>query len=51
MYIKTDEKKNWAKKNFWTPSQKKQGPETKKTQKWPILDLKRAKYDRKNELF
>ena len=33
MYIKTDEKKIWAKKNFWTPSQRKQGPETEKTLK------------------
>ena len=47
MYIKTDEKKFGRKKIFGTPSQRKQGP---KTEKWPILGLKRAKYDRKNEL-
>ena len=30
--------------------QRKQGPEKKKHQKWPILGLKMAKYDRKNQL-
>ena len=44
-------KKNWGEKNFLDPpSQRKQGPEKKKRQKWPILGLKMAKYDRKKEL-
>ena len=50
MYIKTDEKKFGRKQFLDPPSQRKQGPEKKKRQKWPILGLKKAKYDRKNEL-
>ena len=36
MYIKTDEKKIWAKKNFWTPLSEKTGARNrKKRKKWP----------------
>ena len=30
MYIKTDEKKIWAKKNFWTPLSEKTGARNEK---------------------
>ena len=33
MYIKTDEKKIWAKKNFWTPLLEKTGARNEKNAK------------------
>ena len=50
MYIKTVEK-NWGEKKFFAPPlRENRVQKRKKRQKWPILGLKRAKYDRKNEL-
>ena len=50
-YIKIVEKKNWGEKNFLDPPPREnRAQKRKKRQKWPILGLKRAKYDRKNKL-
>ena len=49
-YIKTVEKKLGRKKNLDPPPRENRAQKRKKLQKWPILGLKRAKYDRKNEL-
>ena len=44
-------KKNWGEKKFLDPPPRENRAQKRKTrQKWPILGLKRAKYDRKNEL-
>ena len=51
MYIKLTKKK-FARKNFLDPLSEKTGARIEKNAKnGPILDLKRAKYDRKNESF
>ena len=49
-YIKTVEKKIWAKKIFWTPLSEKTGAREEKTQKMTNFRPKMAKYDRQNEL-
>ena len=51
MDTKTEEINLGRKKIFGPPSQRKQGPEKKKTPKMANFRPKRAKYDRKNELF
>ena len=43
MYIKTDEKKIWAKKNFWTPLSEKTGARNEKTLKMVNFRPKKVK--------